>query len=106
MSRMAARGIRLAYPALPLSHRLLLGRERSGAQAGERLADQAGDLHLRHADARADLGLGEILDEAQAQHLALARGDGGHEALERGAVLGQAEAALLVAERVAEAVTG
>ena len=44
-------------------------------QAGDRVADDARGLHLRDADALADLSLGEVLLEAQAQHLALARGD-------------------------------
>src|SRR4051794_36176443 len=34
-------------------------------QPGERLADEARDLHLAHADALGDLGLGQVLREAQ-----------------------------------------
>ena len=87
-----------------LSRRRLLARRGVGAQARDRLADDARDLHLRDADALADLGLREVLVEAQAQHLALARRDRAHEVLERRAVLGQREAVLLGAERVAEGV--
>ena len=38
------------------------------AQARERLADQTRDLHLRYADPLADLGLRQVLGEAQRQH--------------------------------------
>ena len=53
------------------------------------------DLHLRDADALADLGLGEVLLEAQPQHLALARGHGAQELGERRALLGPREALLV-----------
>ncbi len=44
------------------------------AQTRDRLADEARDLHLADPDERADLGLREVLLEAQPQHLALALG--------------------------------
>src|SRR4051794_33437361 len=81
-----------------------LSRGGVGAQARDRLADDARDLHLLHADALADLGLREVLGEAQVQDLALARRDGAHEVLDRGAVLGQGEAVLLGSQRVAQRV--
>jgi hypothetical protein len=56
------------------------------------VADDARGLHLRDADALADLSLGEVVFKAQAQHQALARGDRVQQLGERGAVLGQAEA--------------
>src|SRR3954466_7558327 len=77
-----------------------------GAQPGQRLADQARDLHLRDADALADLRLGHVLDEPQPQHLALAGADRLHEAVERGAVLGEAEARVDVADGISERVAG
>src|SRR3954471_1359717 len=79
---------------------------RSLAKARQRLADKARDLHLRDPDALADLGLRHVLDEAQAQHLALARADGLHEPVERRAVLGQAEAGVRQADGVAQRVAG
>jgi len=79
---------------------------RGCAQAGDRVADDARGLHLRDADASADLPLGELLLEAQAQHLALARRDRAQQQGERRAVLGQPEARLGAGERVAERVAG
>src|SRR5438105_12553184 len=76
-STVAAIG-RTTTPFGELAAALGLGR---GAQAGQRLADQPRDLHLRDADALADLGLRHVLHEAQAQHLALARADRLHEAV-------------------------
>ena len=67
----------------------------------ERLADDAADLHLRDADALADLGLRQVLDEAQAQDLALARADRAQQPAQRGAILGEAEALVVAADRVA-----
>src|SRR5919205_833529 len=84
----------------------LLARARDAAQPGDRLADDARDLHLRDADALADLGLREVVLEAQPQHLALARRDRPQELGQRRAVLGQAEALLGPADRVAERVSG
>ena len=54
--------------------------------------------------ALADLGLREVLGEAQAQDLALARRDDPHDVLDGGAVLGQGEAPLLDADDVAQRV--
>jgi hypothetical protein len=85
-------------------------RARHRAQPPERLSDDARDLHLRHADALADLRLRQILLEAQSEHLALARRDGPQERGERGPVLGEGEAALVgpdgVAKGVARVVVG
>src|SRR5690349_14742005 len=72
------------------------------AQAVDRLADDAADVHLGHADAGADLGLREVLGEAQAQDLALALVEHPHEPFDRGAVLGVAEARVLDPERGTE----
>ena len=74
------------------------------AQLRDRLADEARDVHLRDADALADLGLGEVLREAQPQDLALALGQHAHQALDGRGVLGDAEARVLDADRVARAV--
>ena len=52
----------------------------------------------------ADLRLREVLREAQAQHLALALGQHRHQALDRRGVLGEAEARVLDAHRVGDAV--
>ena len=79
------------------------GRPRPPRAAGDGLADQARDVHLRDADARADLRLREVLLEAQAQHLALAVGEHAHQALDRGGVLGHGEAGVLGADRVGDA---
>src|SRR5204862_7030388 len=51
-------------------------------QAHERLADDARDLHLRYADAARDLRLREVLLEAQAEHLAVARREHLHRVVE------------------------
>ena len=76
----------------PQAATILVGHRGVGAQARDRLADDARDLHLRDADPLADLGLREVLGEAQAQDLALARRDDPHDVLDGGAVLGQGEA--------------
>src|SRR3954465_13652769 len=68
------------------------------AQAVHRLADDPRDVHLRDTDALADLGLGEVLGEAQPQHLALALVEHAHQPLPRGGVLGHAEARVLDAQ--------
>ena len=65
------------------------------AQPRDRLADDARHVHLRDADALADLGLREVLGEAQPQHLALAVAQHAHQPLDRGRVLGDAEARVL-----------
>src|SRR5258705_10788722 len=84
----------------------VLAGARHGAQAAQRLADDARDLHLRDADALADLGLREVLLEAQAQYLALTRRHRAQQLLERGPVLGQREAALVPPDGVSEGVAG
>src|SRR4051794_7450382 len=78
---------------------LLLGLR---AQAGDRLADQARYVHLRDADDVADLGLREVLLEAQAQHLALALGQHAHQSLDGRGVLRHGVAVVLGAEGVDE----
>src|SRR3954451_11573759 len=75
------------------------------ANARQRLADQARDLHLRDPDALADLGLRHVLDEAQAQHLALPRADRHQQPVERRAVLSQMEALVVGADRVGEQIS-
>ena len=59
----------------PRGRRVLAAGPRDRAQPRDRLADDPRDLHLRDADALADLRLREVLLEAQAQDLALARRD-------------------------------
>ena len=49
-------------------------------------------MHLGDADAGPDLRLGEVLVEAQAQHLALAIAEDAHQALDRRGVLGEPDA--------------
>src|SRR5438270_571335 len=78
---------------------LVLGRR---AQAREGLTDQARDLHLRHADAGADLGLCQVLAEAQLEHAPLAGRDGVEERLEGGAMFGEVETALLGPEALGQ----
>src|SRR5689334_19151504 len=75
---------------------------RSFPQPRERLADQPRDLHLRDADALADLRLRHVLGEAQAQDLALARTQAEHQPVEGRSVLGEAEAGVVAADRVGE----
>src|SRR4051794_20420110 len=74
------------------------------AQAVHRLADDPRDVHLADADALPDLGLGEVLGEAQPQHLALALGQHAHQALDRGRVLRHGEPGILDPVGGAEAV--
>src|SRR5579863_9560469 len=97
--------LRAQSQAAPAILRRVTSR-RPGAHARERLADQAGDLHLRDADALADLGLGEIVAEAQLQHEALARRDACQQGLEHSVLLGALKAALLHAEGVGDAFPG
>src|SRR3954468_15206919 len=75
------------------------------AQAVDRLADDARHVHLADADALADLGLGEILREAQPQDLALALVEHPHQALDGRRVLGDGEPRILDPVGRAEAVT-
>src|SRR3954452_17436705 len=98
--REAANGAERGLP--PPRRRAVVAGAAHGPQACDRLADDPRHLHLRYADALADLGLRQVFLEAQPQHLALARGDRPHELLERRAVLGEAEALLGGADRVAE----
>src|SRR3954454_748126 len=74
------------------------------AQAIDRLADDARHVHLADADALPDLGLGEILREAQPQDLAFALAEHPHQALDGRRVLGHREARILDAVGRAEAV--
>src|SRR5580693_2876896 len=85
----------------------VLAIDRSGGygvvvEPHHRSPQQTRYVHLRAADPLADLALGELLDEPQAQHLALdvaERSPAGHERL---AILGQLVPAVLAPERVAE----
>src|ERR671915_1675737 len=86
------------------SRRVIFGRHGGLAQPRDGLADEARDMHLGDADPRPDLGLREVLREAQAQHLALAVAEGGHQALDGSRVLGDAEAGILGAHRLGHAV--
>src|SRR5215204_3321683 len=70
------------------------------AQALERSPDQPRDVHLRDADALRDLGLRQILDEAQVQHDPVARRQRRQRRRDRRAVLDQLEAAILDADRL------
>ena len=65
------------------------------AQPLERAPDQARDVHLGDADALGDLGLREVLDEAQVQHDPVARGQRLQRRGDRGAVLDELEAVVL-----------
>jgi hypothetical protein len=76
------------------------------AQPLERAAEHPGDLHLRDPDERRDLGLGEVVLEAQAQHRALARAEAADEGREVGPLLGRREAVVVAADRVAECDVG
>ena len=51
-----------------------VGNARQDPQLLERVTQQARDVHLRHADAGRDLGLREVLAEAQLEHATLAVG--------------------------------
>src|SRR4051812_30598000 len=73
-------------------------------QAVDRLTDDAAHVHLADADALADLGLRQVVLEAQAQDLALALAQDAHQALDRRAVLGVAEPGVIGAEGRAQAV--
>ena len=76
------------------------------ASCVERVAQDPRDVHLRDPDALGDLALHEILDEAQPQHLALARGEVARDLLEPDHVLDALEPAVLAAELVAERAVG
>ena len=62
------------------------------AQLAERAAQDARDVHLRVADALGDLRLGQVLGEAQPQHLALGVVEDVGAGVDRAAVLDQLEA--------------
>src|SRR6185312_13258442 len=64
----------------------------------DRLAQDARHLHLRQADALADLLLGELLAEAQAHDLTLAEGQEPQQLLEQYPLLGAAVAGLCLAD--------
>src|SRR4029077_4757040 len=69
-------------------------------QPRESLADQRRALHLRNPDPLADLGLRQILAEAQPQHQSFAIGDVRQHRSQRRALLGTLESTLLGADRV------
>src|SRR4051812_44279952 len=60
-------------------------------QARDGAAQDARDLHLADAVALADLGLGQVALEAQAQDVSLAGGEGAHERPDQHALLGARE---------------
>src|SRR5215218_9966644 len=62
--------------------------------------DQARYVHLGDPDAVGDLGLREVLDEAQVQHDAIARGQRMQRRRDRRAVLDQLEAVVLDTDRL------
>ena len=70
------------------------------AQPLERAADEPRDVHLGDADALGDLGLREVLDEAQVQHDAVARRQRLQRRRDRGAVLDELEAVVLDPDRL------
>jgi hypothetical protein len=59
-------------------------------------------VHLRDAEALADLALGHVLAVAHAQHLPVARLQAAQQRREDRAVLGALEAVVVAAEQVAE----
>src|SRR4051812_31361899 len=79
---------------------------RGVAQPVDGLADDARDVHLADADALPDLGLREVLGEAQAQHLALALVEHAHQALDRRRVLRDGEPRVLDAVDGPDALAG
>jgi hypothetical protein len=58
------------------------------------------DVRRREADALCDLGLVQVLAEAQTQGLSLAVGESAHEAFGGGGVLGEQEVGLVDGEAV------
>src|SRR3954469_19142310 len=62
--------------------------------------DQPGNVHLGDADALGDLGLRQVLHEAEVEHDAVARGQGRERRGDRGAVLDELEAVVLDADRL------
>src|SRR5215207_3322370 len=71
-----------------------------GSQAVQRPPDQPRDVHLRDAHALGDLGLCQILDEAQVEHPPVARRQRRERRRDRRPVLDQLEAAVLDADRL------
>lgn len=63
-------------------------------------------MHLRAADPRADLGLREVLLEAQAEHLPVAPGEGRRQPRDGRGVLGRGEARILDAQLTGRALFG
>jgi hypothetical protein len=88
-------------PRLPRCPRSPLSGELP--QARERAAQDAGDLHLRQPESRANLGLGEVVLESQAHGFALVRWQSVQQRIERGGVLGAREPGI-VDERVMQVV--
>jgi len=75
-------------------------------EAVQGAADEARDLHLRHADAARDLGLREVLDEAQVEHLAIAVVEHAAQGAQRRDLLGAVDAFVDVADGVASVRSG
>src|SRR5205809_476239 len=72
------------------------------AQAGRRRAQDPRDLHLRDADAMADLALGHVLDEAEMHHEAVALGEHVAGLAQREHQLATVELDVVAAERVTQ----
>ena len=85
-----------------MPRRCARSRDRCRRAACERLADDPRDLHLRHPDDARDLGLREILGEAQAQDLAVALAEHLDGAVEQDAQLGTLELEVAAADRVGQ----
>ena len=78
-------------------------RDDGVAQRVDRAADEPRDVHLRDPDLVGDLALGQPLEEAQAQDLALARGQLVEAAAQHQALLGSLEALVGLADRLERA---
>src|SRR3954471_15785691 len=70
------------------------------AEPLEGAPDEPGDVHLGDADPLGDLGLGEVLDEAEVQHDAVARRERLERRRDRRAVLDELEAVVLDPDRL------
>src|SRR3954463_492750 len=75
---------------------------RKNPQSGDRAPQQSRDLHLAHPDDLADLGLREVLLEAQPDHVTLALRERPHEVFEHRALLGPIVALLDPADSVTQ----